>query len=237
MLAVLGAFDRRVALITFVLSSVVVLTATALTDIAIETTPERDDPYAFVRLLVAARAADATSVEIEIDVVRTIGDEVQSAIVRRARTPNGSVEWTEESATLRRDGREWNCFTVADDWECVETTETSPPRSLGTPGLYGAAAASGDYRFVDLGARRVGSRDARCGRVVLVGSRPVAGVGILYEACFAPGGPMLWSYHERPGNTEEQTVRSVTVIDDDDLADRFAEASRGLVTLDDAPIP
>jgi hypothetical protein len=50
-------------------------------------------------------------------------------------------------------------------------------------------------------------------------------------------GPLVSSYHERSGIVEVQRVRSVTQIDDADLARRFVDASRGLVTLDGAQIP
>jgi hypothetical protein len=236
-LVVRMALDRRVALIGYVLLSAVVLATTAMTDVVVDQIPDRDDPYAYARVLVAARGASSARVELEIEIVRMVADQTQRSVVRRARTPRGSVEWNDESATLRTAGREWNCFAVEDDWECVETTDPNPAPSFGTPTLFVAAAASGEYRFVDLGARRVGEHDARCYRLVLVGSQPVADIGSRYEACFSAAGPLVSSYHERSGIVEVQRVRSVTQIDDADLARRFVDASRGLVTLDGAQIP
>ena len=232
-----AAVDRRMALATYVVLAMVVIITTALTDVAIEVDSERDDPYAYARLLVAARTADSSSVELQIEIVRTLGERTQRIVVHRARTPRGSVEWTDESATLRTGSSEWNCFTVADEWDCVETNDANPALAFGTPTLFVAAAASGDYRFVDLGTRRVADRDAHCYEVVLVGPTPVAGIGTRYEPCFIVGGPLVSSYHERAGSIEEQRVLSLAGIADDDLAARFVEVSRGIVTLDGAPIP
>jgi hypothetical protein len=228
--------DRRVALVTYVVLTTVVIITTALTDVSIEVDAVRDDPYAYARLLVAARTADSTSVESQIEIVRTVGARTQRIVVHRARTPRGSVEWTDESATLRTSSSEWNCFTVEDDWNCVRRIDAKPTLSFGTPTLFVAAAASGDYRFGDLGRRRVADRDAHCYEVVLVGSTPVAGIGTRYEPCFAVGGPLVSSHHERAGSVEEQRTLALAEIDDADLAARFAEASRGIVTLDNAPI-
>jgi hypothetical protein len=223
--------DRLVARCALAISAVVILGVTAAVDARISPVATRSDPYAYARLVLLARASEAASVEVEYHFVRRQSGVASESTVSTAHRAEGSASWSRTGATLRRGDREWSCFDVDDVRQCPETTDTLG-LTIGAPGAFVAAAASGRYWFSELPRSDIVGFEARCFAVVLHGTVPLAGVGQRLDVCFATTGTLLSSVMVGPASIDEQVATRVVEIDHDDLARRFDELSDGLVLLD-----
>lgn len=224
------AVDRLIAGGALVVFAGVIVVVTAFSEVPVDPVTVRDDPYAYARVLVLARAGDATSTEVEYEFERAGGDRVETSTVTVARTPDGSATWTATAATLRRGNREWRCFDVGERRQCPETTDRDS-LNLGSPSAFVTAAASGRYRIATLAATRIAGRTAECFMAELIGNEAIAGLGARLELCFATDGVLLSVLRVGPMSIDEQVAVRVEAIDGDDLSRRFDELSDGMVAL------
>jgi hypothetical protein len=227
--------DRFAATLVFATAASLVIGVTAFADsppihARDQVRPTVDDPYAYAQLLDRARRGDALSVEVVYEVVRRVGDDDRASTLTVARTPVGRVEWDDTGATLRVGAREWVCLTVDDEPQCPERLDDEP-RSVGAATPWAGAAASGRYAFARRPDRTIAGRDAVCVRLELVGTEAVAGLGSRIDVCLDAAGVVLFTERTSATAVDRQVALTVRSIDDSDLAQRFAEASSGLVAL------
>ncbi len=225
------ARDRRLARWVLLVNAAAVLVVTAAVESpAIRLAEVADDPYAYAELLARALDSDQVGYAATVDFERQVDDRLVEQRIEVAKIPSASIEVDERSAVLRSDDREWTCFDADEEWTCAETTDQRTGITIGGAGLVVAAAGSGDYRFERRGDRTVDDVLASCFGILLVGTRPVAGIGRETELCFAADGLLVFVRRATLASIDTQALVDVQPIDEREFDRRFERASRGEVT-------
>lgn len=210
------SLDRRVATAAVVVAALVFAVTIAGSD---EPLPARagSDRLVLARELatLANRGARATwLVTFAFTRANTTGSKLHDTLVVAHR---GSLEVDEGLGSLQVDtgSRNYSCTVVADQPQCLAS---AAPAGTSQPGdVYGGAVVSGRYDIERGASSSIGGLVARCYRLRLRTSVPLAGLGYSSEQCYSSDGVPLRSRIVRPGGTDERdalTVRRTVGRDD-----------------------